>query len=72
MKILILIFIKKIHYSLYIIIISLIKALSCFLALFHYFFINSFINEFNLMILLSFFKVLILQFYYFLFEVLIL
>ena len=53
-KTLTLVFIKKIYYSLYIIIISLTKTLLCFLTLFYYFFINNFINEFNLIILLLF------------------
>ena len=52
---LILIFIEKIHYSSCIIVISLIKALLCFLTSFHYFSINSFINKSSLMVLLSFF-----------------
>ena len=54
MEILTLIFIKKIYYFLYIIVISLVKALLYFLTLFHYFSINSSVNEFNLIILLSF------------------
>ena len=54
MKTLTLIFIKKICYSSYIIVISLAKASSYFLTLFHYYSINSFINKFNLMISLSF------------------
>ena len=54
-KTLILIFIKKIYYSSYIIIINLIKILLYFLTLFHYFSINNFIDEFNLMVSLFFF-----------------
>ena len=55
MKILTLIFIKKIYYSSCIIIVSLIKILLYFLTLFYYFFINNFTNEFILIILLLFF-----------------
>ena len=55
METLILIFIKKIYYFSHIIMINLAKASLYFLTLFHYFFINSSINEFSLIISLFFF-----------------
>ena len=59
-KTLTLIFIEKIHYFSYIMMINLIKALLYFLASFYYFFINNFIDGFSLIILLLFFEILIL------------
>ena len=54
MKTLTLISTEKIHYSSHTMVVNLAKALSCSLALFHYFSMNSFVNRFNLIISLSF------------------
>src|SRR5436190_22650915 len=55
MKTLTSVFAGKVYCSSCTVMISLAKASSCFLASFHCFFMSSFVDEFNLMILLFFF-----------------